>query len=144
MNAQEMWALFSQRDKIEASYDAWSFGDAADKLAELVLNGIKTATSSAHPLYEIEGEPLPEVGQYSVILDSEENAICVILTEAVYVMPFNQVNERQAWKEGEGDRSLEYWRSVHRHFFKECMVEAGLCFQDTMNVVCEEFIRVYP
>ena len=97
MNAQEMWALFSQRDKIEASYDAWSFGDAADKLAELVLNGIKTATSSAHPLYEIEGEPLPEVGQYSVILDSEENAICVILTEAVYVMPFNQVNERQAW-----------------------------------------------
>ena len=144
MDAQEMWEAYSQKENIDAPYEAWAFGDGADDLAELVLKGIKTATASAYPLYELEREPLPEAGQYSVILDSRDNAVCVIRTETVLVVSFDQVTERQAWKEGEGDRSLEYWRSVHRCFFTECMSKAGMQFDDTMNVVCEEFIRVYP
>ena len=108
------------------------------------MNGTKTATASAFPLYEQEGGELPKAGQYSVILDSNDNAVCVIRTETVFVVPFCDVEERQAWKEGEGDRSLAYWREVHKRFFTECMSEAGLQFEDTMNVVCEEFVRVYP
>lgn len=144
MNAQEMWEVYSQKENINASYDAWSFGNAAEELAGLVLKGIKTATASAYPLYEMEGESLPEAGQYSVILDGKDNAVCVIRTERVFVVTFDHVDERQAWKEGEGDRSLTYWRTVHKRFFTECMAEAGLQFEDTMKVVCEEFIRVYP
>jgi len=144
MNAQEMWEDYSQKENVSAAYEAWAFGDSVDELAALVLQGIKTATASAYPLYELEGEVLPQAGQYSVILDSQDNAVCVIQTETVYVVPFDQVGERQAWKEGEGDRSLEYWRTVHRRFFTECLTEAGLQFDDSMKVVCEEFVRVYP
>jgi len=144
MNAQEMWEEYSQKEMIYAQYDAWAFGDAADELAALVLQGTKTATASAYPLYELEGEGLPQAGQYSVILDSGENAVCVIKTTKVFVVPFCDVDARQAWKEGEGDRSLNYWRKAHERFFQACMEEAGLCFDEHMKVVCEEFVRVYP
>jgi len=144
MNAVEMWETYSQREYVTADYEAWSFGDDADTLASLVLHGIKTATASAYPLYELEGEALPRAGQYSVILDSGENAVCVIKTTKVFVVPFCNVNETQAWKEGEGDRSLSYWRKVHERFFQVRMEEAGLSFDEHMKVVCEEFEKVYP
>ena len=144
MTAQEMWAAFSERNGITSPYEAWAYGDSPDMLAELTLQGIKTATASAYPVYELEREPLPEAGEYSVILNSRDEAVCVIKTTKVFTVPFCRVDERQAWKEGEGDRSLSYWREVHKKFFSSEMEELGLSFNEGMKVVCEEFIRVYP
>lgn len=123
--------------------DAWAFGDSPDKLAELVVQGIKTATSSAYELYAIDNEALPQAGECSVILDSHDNAVCVIKTTKVYVTSFNEVSEAHAYKEGEGDRSLAYWREVHEKFFTDCLKEAGLSFSEDMKVVCEEFEVIY-
>ena len=117
MNAAQMWEAYSQRENMTADYDAWAFGVDADKLADLVYQGLKTATASAYPLYELDGEELPKAGEYSVILDSQENAVCIIQTTKVFLCPFRDVDERQAWKEGEGDRSLSYWRDMHKAFF---------------------------
>lgn len=144
MNAQQMWEQFSQKENIEADYEAWAFGDDADTLAELVAAGIKTATASAFVFYELEGEPLPEAGQYSVILNSREEAVCIIKSTRVFVIPYCNVDERQAWKEGEGDRSLSYWRIVHERFFRDELAQLGLPFDEKMKVVCEEFEKVYP
>ena len=144
MNAEQMWQNYCQKDKIQASFDAWAFGVDADQLADLVLCGIKTATASAYPLYAFDGEELPKAGQYSVILNEREEAVCIIRTERVYTVPFNQVDETQAWKEGEGDRSLAYWREVHSSVFSKWMEEVGLVFTEKMLVVCEEFVRVFP
>lgn len=144
MTAQKMWNAFVKEQNIaETKYDAWAFGDDADTLAELVKQGIKTGTASAYPLYEIEGEPLPEASGYSVILNSKEEAVCIIENTKVYVVPFCEVIAEHAYKEGEGDRSLEYWRKVHEVFFTGCMAEAGLTFDENMKVVCEEFRVVY-
>jgi len=144
MTAQEMWERFVKEKNIEdAEYDAWAFGDDADKLADLVRCGIKTGTSSAYPLYEVENEPLPEASGYSVILDSKDEAVCIIENTKVYVVPFGEVSSDHAFKEGEGDRSLTYWRKVHEAFFTACMEEAGLTFDESMKVVCEEFWVVY-
>jgi len=144
MNARQMWEEYSLREGIEAAYEAWQYGDDADLLARLTLSGKKTATASAYPLYELEGCPLPRVGEYSVILDSREEAVCIIRTERVFVIPFSQVDDVHARKEGEGDLSLSWWRRVHEDFFSREMEEAGLEFDWQMNVVCEEFIRVFP
>ena len=79
MTAEQMWRDFTAaRGPVEADYEAWAFGGDPDGLAGLVLAGIKTATASAYPLYGLEGEPLPEAGEYSVILDSRGEAVCVI------------------------------------------------------------------
>lgn len=144
MTAEALWGEYARKAGIEhMDYEAWAFGDAADELAELVISGKKTATASAFPLYELEQEPLPREGEYSVILDSREQAVCVIRTERVYVAPFREVDKEQARREGEGDLSLAYWREVHERFFRQEMEEAGLCFDEDMPVVCEEFVCVY-
>lgn len=128
---------------LTGEYDAWSFGDDADKLAQLVKDGIKTATCSAYCFYEMEEEDLPETGAYSIILDSCDQAVCIIRTTKVYVTSFNEVTAEHAFKEGEGDRSLEYWREVHKSFFTEELKEVNLPFDEEMKLVCEEFEVVY-
>ena len=140
MTAQEMW----NASGIEAEYEAWAFGDDPDTLAELVRTGVKTATASAYPFYELEGEALPKAGEYSVILDSKDEAVCIIRTTKVYVTPYRDVTAEQAWKEGEGDRSLDYWRRVHEAFFSKELEAVGLTFTEDMGVVCEEFEVIYP
>lgn len=146
MNAEQMWAAYAagHPEAAGADYDAWAFGGDPDGLARLVLSGVKTATASAYPLYALEGEPLPEAGEYSVILDSREEAVCVIRTERVFTAPFREVGPEQARREGEGDRSLAYWRQVHEAFFTEELAGAGLRFAPELPVVCEEFRRVWP
>ena len=144
MNAAEMWERFCEKSGIKADYDDWAFGGAPDALAELVLNGIKTATASAYPLYEQEQEPLPKAGDYSVILNTKGEAVCIIRTTKVYVVPFWEVSADHAFREGEDDRSLESWREVHRDFLPREMNAGGLTFDEDMPVVCEEFMRVYP
>lgn len=144
MNAQELWNLYSAKEHINAPYAAWAFGDAPDELALLVLSGIKTATSSAYPLYGLSGEDIPKEGEYSVILDSLGNAVCIIKTTKVSVVPFDEVSAHHAYLEGEGDRSLTYWRNVHEAFFTAEMTRSGLAFDRKMKVVCEEFEKVYP
>ena len=161
MTADEMWNAYMESIRISvlkgdcvqddvhldgASYEAWAFcggGEAGDRLAALVLEGIKTATSSAYRLYGLEDEDVPKVGEYSVILYGDGQAACVLRTTKVSVVPFKDVDERHAWLEGEGDRSLAYWRKVHMEVFGEEFVEADLAFDEDEFVVLEEFEVVY-
>ena len=88
MNAQQMWKAFARKNRIKAPYTAWAYGSAADELAKLTFDGVKTATASAYPLYAVDEEPLPQVGEYSVILDSQDEAVCIIQCTKVSVVPF--------------------------------------------------------
>ena len=145
MKSDQMWQAYKILNQtIGDKIDAWAFGVEADYLAELVLMGQKTATSSAFDLYAVGNEPLPKENELSVILDSKENAICIIETTKVEVIPFKEVSENHAYKEGEGDKSLAYWRQVHEEVFTEWMSEAGLTFTPDSKVVLEEFRKVYP
>lgn len=135
MTAEELW----QRSGLSGEYEAWTFGEEQDKLAGLVVDGVKTATSSAYAVYLAENEPVPEAGSYSVILDSKNEAVCIVRTTKVEIVPYRQVTEEFARKEGEGDRSLEYWRSVHEDFFTRELQAVKMRFTDEILVVCEEF-----
>ena len=139
MTSEELW----NRSGLTGTYEAWSFGEAPDKLADLVLQGIKTATCSAYDLYLINNEPLPREGDYSIILNSNEEAVCIIKTLKVYVTAFNQVSDEHAYKEGEGDRSLEYWRKVHVKFLTNELASVHKSFNENTKVVCEEFEVMY-
>lgn len=133
MTAEELW----KKSGLTGEYDAWGFGD--DELTELVRSGKKTATSSAYACYEAEEEDLPEVGETSILLDDNDDAICIMRTTKVSTVPFKDVSAEHAAKEGEGDLSLNYWREVHKDFFTEELKEIGESFSEDMLVVCEEF-----
>ena len=145
MTPQEMCNAYKQiNSAIGDEIDAWAFGVDADFLADLVLKGEKTATASAYDLYALEDEPLPQEGKFDVILDSKDQAICIVEITKVSVQPFNQVSAQHAFKEGEGDKYLAYWRQVHEDCFAEWLREAGLTFTPESKVVLEEFRKVYP
>lgn len=144
MTAQQLWNEYTAVHKpLHQSYQAWAFGCDADLLANLVVCGQKTATASLHLLYQLENEPIPQAGSYHIILDSQNQARCIIQTTKVYITPFDTVTEEHAWKEGEGDRTLQFWQEVHRNYFSKCLQEMGKTFAESMGVVCEEFRVVY-
>lgn len=115
---------------------AWAFGDSAgkaDELLELVLAGIKTATCSALDAYGAD-EPLAQPGAIEVILDGHGRPSAVIRITSVEIRCFDEVDAEFAAAEGEGDRSLEYWRAEHKAFF----TRTGQ-FSPDMQLVCERF-----
>ncbi|VXC66379.1 ASCH domain-containing protein [Enterobacterales bacterium 8AC] len=115
---------------------SWAFGDSpelADELVALVMQGGKTATCGSLHAFEQE-EVSPSVGGYSIILSGEGQPVCVIRTLALRLVRFPEVSEEQARKEGEGDLSLEYWRTEHQAFF-----EREGTFAENMELVFEEF-----
>ncbi len=61
----------SQGHDEQKSVSAWQFGANPDHLAQLVIDGIKTATCSGLIFYEIENKPLPAVEDYSIVLNSK-------------------------------------------------------------------------
>ena len=120
----------------------WGFGDSpemADELGGLVVQGIKTATCSLYWEYEVGLEVLPEVGGLSIILDGRGGPLCLIETTSLETQPFNTVDAQFAYDEGEGDRSLDYWRKVHWRFFTRACAAINKQPAEDMPVVCERF-----
>ena len=115
-----MWEEYlSENKSAVGGYEAWEFGASPDELAALVKSGIKTATSSAYDLYAKDSEPLPKVGEYSVILSSSGKAGWIIKTIKVEVLKYCDVAEDFDVKEGECDRNLESLGHIDKDFFRE-------------------------
>jgi uncharacterized protein YhfF len=122
--------------------EAWGFADGgalADELGQLVYDGIKTATCSMLWDYEVENEDVPTVGSLSIILDGQESPWLIIETTEITIRPFNEVDPIFASEEGEGDRSLAYWREAHWRFFGRTWRDSNRPIREDMPLVCERF-----
>jgi len=110
----------------------FAFGDSpelADELLALVIKGVKTATCST------EDEPNTSApGERWVVLDGRGEPRCVIESTEVTYRHFNEIDAAFAHDEGEGDRSLAYWRNAHRAYFGRL----GR-FSEDMMLMCERF-----
>jgi uncharacterized protein YhfF len=109
----------------------------------LIAAGTKMATCSALWEYEAEGELLPEVGSKIIVLDGNGDPLYIVETTEVEVRPYEEVDARFACEEGEGDRSLEYWREAHWRFFSRMLPNIGMEPTPDMPLVCERFRVVY-
>ena len=144
MTPQTLWNQYKEINPLAGPEpEAWAFGAAPDLLAELVAKGVKTATASAYDEYVHYEEELPKVGDLDVVLDGQGQAVAIIETTKVTVIPFREVSADHAYKEGEGDRSLAYWRQVHEELFTKWLADIGLTFSPESKVVLEEFHVVY-
>lgn len=151
-SVQKMWQRYLKSigespKTTSLSYTAWHFCNnqpAADQLAELVLKGVKRATASSLWSLQAEREAIPQVGDVSIITDWNGKAKCIIKTILLETVPFNEVTEDFAVAEGEGDKSLEYWRKVHHEVFSQELSELGFKFSEEMPVLCEQFEVIWP
>ena len=114
------------------SLRSFAFGDSpalADQLLDLVLKGIKTATCST------EDEPnTSKPGERWIVLDGRGEPRCVIESTEMTYRRYSEVDASFAHDEGEGDRSLNYWREAHREYFGR----QGK-FSEDMMLMCERF-----
>jgi uncharacterized protein YhfF len=144
------WEAFEDAVGYDASehfYEMFHFDDNesdANELAELVLLGVKRATAGLQWAYEAENKPLPKSGILSVVTNWQAEPQCVIETINVEIVPFDEVTERFAATEGEGDKTLRYWQEVHWLYFGRECERIGKERSLRMPVVCEEFRVVYP
>lgn len=146
---KKFWENFCEINKInpETSYQSWHFdnsSEVAKELVESVLYGDKRATAMLFESAEIHPESAPIDGGYSVVTDFENNPMCVIRTTEIRQFPFDEVDAEFAFDEGEGDRSLEFWRKVHRRYFSEEAAKIGIEFNEKSVVICERFELLYP
>ncbi|MDF3302473.1 ASCH domain-containing protein [Streptomyces tropicalis] len=119
-------------------------GSLRDQLVAAVLNGSKTSTTGLVVAYEREGEPLPEVGRRSVVIDSAESPVAVIEVTSVRVVPLGQVDLAHVVDEGEGDASVAEWREGHERFWHSEEMRAALgdldfTVDDTTLAVLQRF-----
>jgi uncharacterized protein YhfF len=131
----------------QARYVAEAMGDnprLANELGLLIRQGLKTATCSALWEWEAEGNPIPEPGLITIILDGDGQPMCIIETTEVRVRAYNEVDASFAAEEGEGDRSLAYWRAAHWRFFSRTLPKIGRAPAEEMPLVCERFRLLYP
>jgi uncharacterized protein YhfF len=139
-----MWAAYSAATGVTGSYTAWGFADGSNpalrtKLGLLVRDGPKRATAGRETDFT-DAEPIPSPGDHHVILDGGGRPLCIIRTTSVEIRPFGQVDAQFAWDEGEGDRTLPWWRDAHRRYF----AGVGTPIDDETHLVLERFAKVWP
>jgi uncharacterized protein YhfF len=119
-------------------------GPLRDKLVAAIVSGAKTTTTGLALEYERAGEPLPQIGERSVVVDSQQRPVAVIERTEVHTIRLGDVDLRHALDEGEGHESVEQWRAGHEEFWHSAELRADLddpdfTVDDDTLVVCERF-----
>ena len=143
-----MWAVYlEQAPAVTALPPAWHFCDNeidADACAALVLTRRKRATAPSVWFFDSRRLPLPAVGDLDIVTNWDGEAQCIIQTTNAQVVRFMDVTAEHAAAEGEGDGSLEFWRSTHWAYYQRELAGIGHIPAEDMPVVCQQFKPVYP
>jgi uncharacterized protein YhfF len=140
-------AYVAANPSVTGPYDVLAFGDnpeMATRLAGLVTHGPKRATAGNLRAFEEGGEQVPRVGDHVLLVDGTGEPVAIWRTTDVEVKPLDQVTDRFAWDEGEGDRSRAYWLDAHQHYFRREAEANGWPYDDAMMTVFERFTVVWP
>ena len=123
------------------------FGDSkelGDELLALVLSGDKRATCELKIWFENHDEELPKPGDHWIITDGSHIPKCIVRTTRVDILPVKNVDAKFALAEGEGDKTLEWWKEAHDAYYERQAKQDGFTYDDSMLCVAEHFELVWP
>jgi uncharacterized protein YhfF len=144
---ERFWQAFRTAAGTRDGYDVVSFDDSpetATELAELVVDGRRRATAALLRQLSPDGEPLPIIGGYVVLVDGHGRPRAIWRTKELRLGPLVSVDEAFAWDEGEGDRTRASWLDAHRAFFGRLAERGGFALDDDIETVFERFEVVWP
>ena len=144
MTSIEFWqktkaALKLQDDESfagELGFEARGFA-GTEKIAALLAER-KRAAFSTYAVYAIDNEILPVSGEFYIVKNAEEEAVCAIQIQRVEILPFNEVPWSLAALEGE-DENLQEWRERTREILEEESENIGYEFLEVIKLVFMEF-----
>lgn len=148
MKIESYWNDFLSRENqpLDTNYfEAFYFGSdrqSADHLLQLVLEGKKSATSSAEEEYLLINEREPKIGDFSIVTDFDGNPKCIIQTTEILKLKFNEMTYDICRLEGE-DLTLETWQEKHIDFFDTVGKIVGYEYHPDMMLVFEKFEVVH-
>lgn len=148
MKIESYWNDFLSRENqpLDTNYfEAFYFGSdrqSADHLLQLVLEGKKSATSSAEEEYLLINEREPKIGDFSIVTDFDGNPKCIIQTTEILKLKFNEMTYDICKLEGE-DLTLETWQEKHIDFFDTVGKIVGYEYHPDMMLVFEKFEVVH-
>ncbi len=137
---------FRARAQRQRTLAYWHFCDNeqdANECAGLVVRGIKKATSPSLWWYQAHNEPLPVAGELNIVTNWQGEAMCIIETTQVSLVPFNEISADYAALEGEGDKSLAYWQQVHWDYYHRELADTPFTPHEEMPIVCHQFNVVF-
>lgn len=111
----------------------------ADLCASLVAEGRKRATAPSAAELELAGDPMPRVGDYAIVTNWAGDAVAVIRTASVETRLFAEIDEEFAHAEGEGDLTLEWWRTAHQKYYEHVLAGSSYTVDADLEIVCERF-----
>lgn len=148
-SARNMWGDYLDKHLEDAFHEAPKtihFCDNekdANECAKLVKKGIKKATSDSLLGIQYRNEKLPKIGDFTVVIDWDGKAQCIVKTTKVQLKPFFSIDEAYAKTEGEGDKSLSYWKKVHWDYYTRELEEFNRLPRESMILVCQEFEKIF-
>lgn len=148
-SAKSLWGDYLDKHLEDAFVDAPKvehFCDnekAANECAKLVQKGVKRATSHSLLGLQLRNERLPKIGDFRIVTDWGGTAKCIVRTTAVQLKPLFSIDENYAQKEGEGNKSLAYWKETHWEYYTNELAPFNRTPKESMIVVCEEFEKVF-
>ncbi|MEX0272814.1 MAG: ASCH domain-containing protein [Flavobacteriaceae bacterium] len=148
-SARNMWGDYLDKHLKDAFAEAprvMHFCDNeqdANTCAQLVKKGVKRATTPSLLELQYANEPLPKIGDFTVVTNWDGEAQCIIRTTKVRLKPYFSIDADHARLEGEGDKSLEYWKKVHWEYYQRQLQAFGRVPRESMIVICQEFEKVY-
>lgn len=144
----EMWQRFrtlhpDAPDELPLAYHFCDNSEDARVCAELVVQGQKQATAASLAELALAGDPVAQPGDYAIVTDFEGKARAVIRTTKVEVCRLGDVDAQFAWDEGEGDRSLAWWREAHLAYYRRVLANSGVPIDDELMIACERFETLF-
>ncbi len=115
----------------------------ADECAELVVKKIKQATSPSVWWFKKNNESFPKVGELAIVTNWDGEPKAIIRTVKIEIAKFKDITKEYAYIEGEGDKSLEYWKKVHWAYYENEMKEFNELPSEDMEIVCEYFETIW-
>ncbi|HBO47048.1 MULTISPECIES: ASCH domain-containing protein [Pediococcus] len=147
--AEKIWTAFSESHHLtNTTFQTRWFGEQSNPtevqdLTDKILAGDKISTSKPLGYYSSEGEHIPQVGDYYVLLNADMHPVGIIETVVSELVPFFRVSAEHAYNEAEGDRTLADWQERSKEKFAKQMKKYDRTFSTNDPVVCEEIKLVF-
>lgn len=108
-----------------------------DDLANKIITGEKTATSSLYDYYLSGMNDMSRVGDFALVLDSTEKEICTVRIDRVEILEFKDITDKFAQEEGDGN--LENWLRIHISYYSMQLAKINKELTSETKLVCEWF-----
>jgi uncharacterized protein YhfF len=113
--------------------------EVTDELIQLYKDGVKSAGSGLLEDFLMAGDDLPEVGQYWMVLNSEDKPKIILKCVEVETNKWRDISEKIVRAEAGENSTIESWKEEHLSLYSPYLKEWGINDINDASVITEHF-----